>query len=46
MDRLCIGKDFAIGESNPQLGVFAVEIVLQTIEIAGTLPFAHWKVVE
>ena len=43
---LCVGKHLAVLEDNLQFGVLAVEVVLQTVEIAGALPFAHGQVVQ
>ena len=43
---LCICEDFAVVEGNLEFGVLRVEIVLQTIEVAGTFPLAHREVVE
>ena len=44
--RLCVGKGLAIGKGDLQLGVAAVEIVLQAVEVACALPLAHGQVVE
>ena len=44
--RLCVSKHFPVVEGNLQLGIFAVEIVFQAVQIAGALPFAHRQVVE
>ena len=43
---LCVGKVFAVGERYVQLGVLAVEVVLEALEVSGALPLAHWQVVE
>ena len=43
---LSVGEALAVGKCNLEFGVLAVEIVLQAIEVAGTLPFTHGKVVE
>ena len=43
---LRVGKNFSILEGNLQHGVLGMEGVLQPVEVAGTLPFAHGEVVE
>ena len=43
---LGIGEDLAVVEGDMQLGVLAVKIVLQSVEIACALPLAHGQVVE
>ena len=43
---LCVSEDAAVVEGDLQLDVLAMEVVLQAVEIAGTFPLAHWKVVE
>ena len=43
---LCVGKDFSVAECDLKLGVLAVEIVLQAVEIACAFPFAHGQVVQ
>ena len=42
---LCVSEDAAVVEGNLQLDVLTMEVVLQAVEIAGTLPLAHWQVV-
>lgn len=46
MMRSGISKDATVVECDLQLGVFAMEIVLQTVEIAPTFPMTHRKVVK
>lgn len=46
MTILCVGEEFAVGEGDLEFGVLRVEIVLEAIEVAGALPFAHGEVVE
>ena len=43
---LRIGEALTVGEGDLEFGVLAMEIVLQAIKIAGTLPFTHGEVVE
>ena len=43
---LCVGKNFAVIKSYAEFCVLAVEIVLQTIQIALAFPLAHRQVVE
>jgi hypothetical protein len=40
-----VGKHLAVVKGNLQFGVLAMEVVSQTIEIAGTFPFTHGQVV-
>ena len=42
----CVGEDLAVAEGHLELSVLAVEIVLQTAEVAAALPMAHGQVVE
>ena len=44
--RLCVGEDTSVGERHLELGVFAVEVVAQAVEVAAALPVAHGQVVE
>ena len=44
--ELGVGKEFAVVEGDLQLGVLAMEVVLQAVEVAGALPLAHGQVVE
>ena len=43
---LCVGKDTAVVEGDLQQGVFAVEIVLQAVEVSATFPMTHRQIVE
>ena len=42
---LCVSEDAAVVEGDLQLDVLAMEVVLQAVEIAGTLSCAsiHWR---
>ena len=44
--RLCVGKHLSVVEGDLEFGVLAVEIVLQTVEVAAALPLAHRQIVE
>ena len=45
-ESLCVSKHLAVIERDLQLGVLAMKVMLEAVEIAGTLPFAHWQVVK
>ena len=43
---LRVGEDLAVFERDLQLGVFAVEVVLEPVQVAGGFPLAHGQVVQ
>ena len=43
---LGISEYLAVVERDLQFGIFAVEIILESVKVARTLPFAHGQVVE
>ena len=44
--RLRVGEDHSIVEGDVQLGVLAMEIILQSVEISAAFPLAHGQVVK
>ena len=44
--ELCIGKRPAVFKGDFQFGVLAVELMLQSVEVAPALPLAHGQVME
>ena len=43
---LCVGKYLSVVQGYLKLGILAVEIILQSVQVPGTLPLAHRKVVK